>query len=143
MANASWPSFREGLMTGAVDLDTAVLKVALVRGYTYTAAHIYLSDVTAAGGTINATSAALTGISCTGGVFDANDTTLATTANSTNHVLIVYQSSAATGGADLAATAQRLCLYMDTGTNLPIQPGTGTLNITWPNTADKIYRIGS
>lgn len=143
MANASYPSFREGLMTGAVNISTATVKVALVRGYTYTSTHVFLSDVTSTGGIVNGTSAALTAKSTTGGVFDADDTTITTAASAVNHVLIVYQSSAVAGGADVAPAAQRLMFYLDTGTNLPIQPGAGTLNITWPNTADRIYRIGT
>lgn len=143
MANASYPSFREGLMTNAVDLDTAVLKVALVRGYTFSTTHVFMSDVITAGGVINGTSAALANKTTTGGVLDADDTSITTTANASNHVLILFQASAVTGGADVAQSAQRVCLYMDSGSNLPIQPGAGTLNVTWPNTADKIYRIGS
>jgi hypothetical protein len=142
MANASYPSFREALMTGAVNLATGVIKVALVRGYTYNSAHVYLGDVTTAGGVLNGTSAALAGKTFTGGIFDADDTTITTTASAANHALIIYQASAAGGGADLTAAAQRVLLYLDTGTNLPIQPGTGTLTLTFPNTTERIYRIG-
>lgn len=142
MANASFTTFRDGVMKGEIDLDTAVFKVALVRSYTFNAAHTYMSDVTGAGGVVNGTSAALANKTVTGGVFDADDTTITTTSSATNHVLIVFQASAVGGGADVAATAQRLCFYMDTGTNLPIQPGAGTLNVTWPNTSGKIYQIG-
>lgn len=143
MANASFTPFRAGLMTGAINLGTGVIKVAAVRGYTYTATHTFMSDVIAAGGIVNATSAALTNPTTAGGIFDADDTTITTTSSAANHVLIIYQASAATGGADVAQSAQRLCFYMDTGTNLPIQPGAGTLTITWPNTTSKIYQIGS
>lgn len=142
MANASYPAFREGLMTGAINLSVGVIKAHLVRGYTYTSTHIYLSDVTGAGATINTTSNALTTKTFTGGVFDADDITLTTTASSIPHALILAQTSAVTGGADVPANARRLLFYMDSGTNLPIQPGAGTLTITWPNTADRIYRIG-
>lgn len=143
MANASFTTFRDGIMKGDIDLDTAVIKVALVRGYTFNAAHTYLSDVTGNGGVINGTSPALTNKTVTGGVFDADDTTLTATASTTPHALIVYQASAVTGGADVAATAQRLCFYIDTGTNLPMAPAAGTVTITWPNTAGKIYQLGS
>lgn len=143
MANASYLAYRDGIMTGEINLSTGVLKVALVRGYTYSAAHKFLSDVTATGAVINGTSAALTNKTITGGVFDADDTAITTTASAVNHILIVYQSSAPTGGADIAATAQRLCWHFDTGTSLPIQPGAGTLNVTWPNTSGKVYQLGT
>lgn len=143
MTNASFTTFRAGIMGGSINLTTGVLKVALVRGYTFTATHTYMSDVVAAGGVVNAASAALTNPVVVGGIFDADDTTITTTASAVNHVLIVYQASAVTGGADVAQSAQRLCMYFDTGTNLPIQPGAGTLTITWPNTTSRIYQIGS
>lgn len=143
MANASYTAFKSGILTGAYDLDTAVLKVALVSGYTFSSAHSTMADVTAAGGVTNGTPATLANVTVVGGVFDADDNTITTTASSASHVLIVYQASAVTGGADVAAANQRLCFYFDTGTNLPITPGAGTLTITWPSTANKIYKVGA
>ena len=142
MANGYFTPFTEGLLDGSVDLDTATVKVALVRGYTFSAAHKFVSDVTGAGGTINGTSAALTTKTVTGGVFDADDTTISATANATNHGLLLFQASASTGGADVAATAQRVIAYFDTGTGLPIQPGTGTVTVTWPAANPKILKVG-
>ncbi|MGW1059350.1 hypothetical protein [Micromonospora rubida] len=129
-------------MDGSIDLDTATVKVALVRGYTFSAAHKFVSDATGAGGTVNGTSAALASKMVTDGVFDADDTTISATANATNHGLLLYQSSAAAGGADVAATAQRLIAWFDTGTGLPIQPGTGTVTVTWPASNPKILKVG-
>lgn len=143
MANQSYLPFRDAVLTGAINLSTGVLKAALVRSYTFSSSHTFMSDVVTAGGVINGTSAALTNKTISGGVFDADDTTITTTASPTTHVLVVYQASAAAGGADVAQSAQRVCFYIDTGTNIPVAPGTGTLNITWPNTADKIYRLGT
>lgn len=142
MATAMFTPGIEGLISGAIDLDTASIKASLVRGYTFSAAHTVVSDVTGAGGTLNGTTAALSSVSITGGVFDAADTSLSTTANATNHVLIIYQSSAVTGGADVGAGSQRLIMYMDTGTGLPIQPGTGTVTITWDNGTNRIVKFG-
>ncbi len=142
MANASYTSFKNGVMLAQFNLTTATIKVAVVRGYTFSASHVFLSEVTGAGGTIHATTAALTNPTVTGGVFDADDITVTTTANATNHVLIVYQASAVTGGADVASSAQRLMFYFDTGTGLPVQPAAGSLTITWPAGSSKIYQIG-
>lgn len=141
MANASFTAFRTGIMTGLIDLDTAVLKVALVAGYTFNAAHVFMSDVTGNGGTVNGT-ATLTNVSVVDGVLDADDPTITTTTSASPHALIVYQASAPTGGADVAANAQRLCFFFDSGGNLPITPGTGTLTVSWPNTSGKIYKVG-
>ena len=49
--SALYPAARQGFLTGAIDADTAVIKAALVRGYTYGACHVYMSNVTGAGGT--------------------------------------------------------------------------------------------
>lgn len=142
MANASFTAFRSGIMTGLIDLDTAVLKCALVSGYVYNAAHTFMSDVTTAGGVANGTPATLANPTVVGGVFDADDCTITTTSSASTHALVVFQASAVTGGADVAPTAQRLCWYFDSGTNLPITPGAGNVTITWPNTAGKIYKVG-
>lgn len=105
---------RLGLGTGAIDLDTAVLKAALLRGYTYNAAHTFVSDVTGAGGTLVASSAALGAVSFADGVLDANDVTFsAVGAGAAIDAILVFQASAVTGGGDVAATAQRLVVVTD------------------------------
>jgi hypothetical protein len=143
MPNAVYPTALEGLLAGEIDIDTATVKAAYVRGYTYSAAHKFVSDVTGAGGgTINGTSAALTGKSVTGGVFDADNTTVPTTASAVNHGILLFQSSAVAGGADVAAGAQRVIAWLDTGTGLPIQPGTGATPITWDDGTNKILKLG-
>lgn len=141
MANAVFTPFKENLLNAAYDLNTASIKCALVRGYTFNAAHVFVSEVVATG-TLNGTSAALANPTITGGVFDADDTTITATANATDHGLLIFQSSAVTGGADVANTAQRLIGYYDTGTGLPIQPGTGTVTVTFDSGTNKILKVG-
>jgi hypothetical protein len=105
---------RQGLGTGLIDLDTAVLKAALLRGYTYNAAHTFVSDITGAGGTLVSTSSALGGVSFADGVLDANDVTwTAVAAGAAIPAILLFQSSAVTGGADVAATAQRVIAILD------------------------------
>jgi ApbE superfamily uncharacterized protein (UPF0280 family) len=53
--------------------------------------------------------------------------------------VVLIQSSAVTGGADVAATAQRLIAWYDTGTNLPIVPNGGDINIVHDNGTNKIF----
>ena len=142
MANASYTAFKQGLLNAEYDLNTATIKAALVRSYSFNAAHATMADVVAAGGVINGTSGALTTPTITGGVFDADDTQITTTANATNHYLVIFQASAVGGGADVAQASQKLIGYIDTGTGLPIVPGTGILTINWPNSANKIFKIG-
>lgn len=142
MSNAGFSTFYDGIMTGAIDLDTAVIKASFVRGYTFVATHTFVSDVTGAGGTLNGTTAALSSVTVSAGVFNAANTTASTTASASNHGILIYQSSAVTGGADVAASAQRLICYLDTGTGLPLQPGTGTAAINWDTGTNKILKIG-
>lgn len=132
MANALFSGGKEGFLLGEVDFDTAVIKVALVRAYTFAASHKFVSDVTGAGGVIHATSAAFTAKTGTAGTADAADITFtAVASNASGHGLLVFQSSAVTGGADVAATAQRVIAWYDTGTNLPIVPNGGDITVAW------------
>lgn len=145
MANQVFDTAREGFLTGAIDWDTATIKVALVRGYTYDASHDTVSDVTGAGGTLHATSVALASKTATNGVADAADVTTWSpnppTANATDHYVLVFQSSAVGGGADVAASAQRLIAYIDTATGLPIRPNGADITLSWDNGTNKIFRI--
>lgn len=141
MANALFATAAQGFIDGTIDLDTAVIKASFVRGYTFSSSHKFVSDVTGAGGTVNGTSAALSSVTVTNGVFDAADTTVTTTASAVDHGILLFQSSAVTGGADVASSAQRVIAYYDTGTGLPIQPGTGSTPITWDNGTNRILKV--
>lgn len=148
MANALYDPGREGFLAGEIDWDTAVIKVALVRltaggAPVFTASQKFVSDLTATH-TIAATSAALSSKTVAAGVADAGDLAPAFSAvasNANNHVLVVFQSSAVTGGADVAATSQRLIAWIDTGTNLPVVPNGGDINITWDSGANRIFKL--
>lgn len=142
MANAMFDPGREGFLAGEIDWDTAVIKFALVRSYAFSAAHKFVSDVTTAGGVLHVTSAALASKTVTSGVADAADQTLSSVAaNATNHNILIFQSSAVGGGADVAATAQRVIVLLDTGTNLPIIPNGGDITVAWDNGANKIFKL--
>lgn len=140
MANALFNPGREGFLDGTIDWDTAVIKVALVRGYTFDATDKFVSDLT--GATLHVTSSALANKTKTDGIADADDVVFtAVTANASNHVVIVFQSSAVGGGADVAATAQRLIAFYDTGTNIPVVPNGGDATIAWDNGANKMFKL--
>lgn len=142
MANAVYPKAKEGFLDGSIDLDTAVIKVALVRGYTYSSSHEFVSDVTGAGGTLHATSGALTSVDVTNGVFDAADVTFTTpSTNASQHSLLIFQSSAVGGGSDVAASSQRVIAWIDTGTGVPIVPAGGDITVQWDSGANKIFSL--
>lgn len=145
MANALYDLGREGFLLAEIDWDGAVIKTALVRGYTANlATHKFVSDVTGAGGTLVATSAALGSKTGTTGIADAADVTFSAVASGSaiQHVL-VFQASAVTGGADVAASAQRLIELIDTttGVTLPVTPNGGDIIVAWDNGANKIFKL--
>jgi hypothetical protein len=142
MANQLFALGREGFLAGEIDWDTAVIKVALTRGYTYSAAHKFVSDVTTAGGTLVATSAALGTKTVASGIADAADLTwTAVASGAACDKILVFQSSAVAGGADVAASAQRCIALIDTGTGLPVTPNGGDINLVWDNGANKIFAL--
>lgn len=141
MANAIFTPALEGFIAGEIDLNTAVIKAILVRGYTYDGTHKFVSDVTATG-TTTGTAQTLGSVSITNGVFDAADITFsAVTANANNHAVLIYQASAVTGGSDVAASSQRVIGYYDTGTLLPVVPNGGDITVSWDNGTNKIFKI--
>lgn len=132
MANTVFNPAREGFLAGEIDYDTAVIKAVLVRSYTIAASHKFVSEVTGAGGVLAGTPQTLASKTVTSGTADAADVTFsAVAANASGHSVLVYQASAVTGGADVAATAQRLICILDTGTNLPITPNGGDVTVAW------------
>jgi len=142
MANALFGPGREGFLAGEIDWDTAVIKIALVRAYTFSSAHKFVSDVTGASGVLHVTSAALASKTITNGTADAADVTFtAVASNASNHSILIFQSSAVTGGADVASSAQRLIGWIDTATNLPVVPNGGDVTIAWDNGTNKIFTL--
>jgi hypothetical protein len=143
MANTLFPSGREGFLDGSLDWDTATQKLFLIRGYTYDSTDISIADVTASGATIVA-SGTLSGKTATGGAADANDLTLtAVPPGAACETVIIAQTSGPAGGADLATTAQRLLVFIDTGSNssLPVTPNGGDLTFQFDNGANKIFKL--
>lgn len=105
---------REGFLLSEIDFDTATIKASLVRGATINLATMkFMSDIAGAGGSLVATQtlASKTG---TAGVADAADLTFPTVgAGAAIERVILYQASAVGGGADVAASAQRVILNYD------------------------------
>jgi len=145
VANDLFDLGREGFLAGEIDWDTAVIKSALVRGYTANmATHKFVSDVTGAGGTLVATSSALGSKTVTSGVADAADVTFSAVASgSAIQNILVFQASAVTGGADVAASAQRVIELIDTttGVTLPVTPNGGDIVVAWDNGSNKLFKL--
>lgn len=142
MSNALFDPGREGILDGTISWTVAAIKTALVRGYTFNAAHKFVSDVTGAGGTMVATSAALASVTPTGGVGNASGATYTSVATGAAiGAIIIFQASAVGGGADVAATAQRLIGFIDTATGLPVTPNGTNITVAWDTGASKIFKL--
>lgn len=142
MANALYDKGREGFLDGSIDWDTAVIKVVLVdtAGLTVDLTTNQFLSAIASGNRI-ATSGALTSKTVTAGVADAADVTFTAVTGASVEAIVIYQSSAVTGGADVADTAQRLIAYIDTGTGLPFTPNGGDITVQWDNGSNKIFKL--
>jgi hypothetical protein len=148
MTNALFDPGREGFLLGEIDWDTAVFKLLLVRltaagAPVFDATDKFVSDLVS-NHTIASTSAALASKTGTNGVADAADLApafAAVAANAQNHVIVLIQSSAVGGGADVAQAAQRLVAWFDTGTNLPVVPNGGDINVTFDSGANRIFKL--
>lgn len=139
-ANALYDSGREGILNDTIAMSVAVFKVALVDSAVYTvnlATHINMSSVAS----VVATSAALGSKTYTAGVFDAADSTFTAATGAQSEALIIYQASAVTGGADVAAASQRLLAYIDTATGLPVTPNGGDITVVWDSGTNRIFKL--
>lgn len=138
MANALFSLFKQALLSQSpsVDWDTDDIKVALVRGYTFSQAHQFLSDITGGGGgTIVATSANLGTKSVTLGVADAADITFtAVAAGAACQHLICYKDTGVAG-------TSPLIFSLDTATGLPVTPTGADVTVTWDGGASKIFAL--
>lgn len=142
MSSQLYDAGREGCLGAEIDWDGAVIKAALVRGYNFSASHRFVSDVTNAGGSLVAVSSALTSKTISAGVADAADVSFAAVpTGAAIPAIIIFQSSAVTGGADVAASAQRLICYIDTATGLPVTPNGQAINLSWDNSASRIFKL--
>lgn len=135
MANALFDAGREGFLAGDIAWDTDDIRCCLVRGYTFSASHTALSDVTGAGGTVVQSSSAFTSKTTTAGVADAADVLFsAVPAGSAITSVIIYKEGANDAG-------RKLIAYIDTGTGLPITPTGADITVAWSNGANKIFKL--
>lgn len=135
MANALFDSGREGFLAGDIAWDTDDIRCCLVRGYTFSAAHTALSDITGAGGTIVQSSSAFGTKTTTAGVADAADVLFtAVPAGSPITSVIIYKEGA-------TDAARKVIAFVDTGTGLPITPTGADITVAWSNGANKIFKL--
>lgn len=134
MASALYDKGREGFLDGSIDWDTDDVRAMLVKtGYTFSAAHEMLNTVS--GSYDNGRTAALSSKTVTSGVADAGNTSLTATDAVQVIAVVIYKYNASDASA-------RLICYIDDATGLPFTPAASqTVNITWNDDANKIFKL--
>lgn len=140
--SSMYDTAREGFCRGEIVWKEggSIIKALLVRGYTYSTSHKFVSEVIGAGGTIVATET-LSSLTSTNGVLDATDGVWEDVPEGAPipHCIII-QASAVTGGADVAQSQQRVIICLDRG-GLPLLPNGENVNGAWSPGVDRIARF--
>jgi len=126
MANALYAKFKQALLSGAVNLTTADIRVAVVDAADYvvdTVNHEFMSSVPVAA-RVATSAAGLASKTVTNGTFDAADLTISGVTGDPSEALVLFVNT----GSDATA---RLIAYIDTGSGLPFTPNGGDATITW------------
>lgn len=137
MANALYDKGRGKFLTGDLSWTSDTIKICLVRGYTAnTSTHEFLSDITGGGGgTIVATSSALSNKTATSGVADADDFTFSSVSAGTACAhLVIFKDTGTAGTSDLIGV-------IDTATGLPVTPNGGDIQIIFDSGSNKIFKL--
>ena len=102
--------------TTQADLDSDSFKILFYAG-SFNAAHEFVSDLT--GGSIVARSTALTGMTITAGVVDANDLVVASVSGSAFTHIILYKDTGTDSSSVLIAIFD-IALFTPTGANVSV-----------------------
>ena len=132
MANRLYPKGAEKIL-GTLDLTAVTVKAALLSdAYTYSAAHEFLSDVSAS---VLNTAQTLASKAVTGGVFDAADVVYTAVTSGANARYVALYHDTGTAG------TSSLIFFVDTATGLPMATNGGDITVQWDNGANKIFSL--
>lgn len=122
MASALYPSFKQLLLGGDIDLASDDIRAIIVdtADYTYSSAHNFLDDV-AAGARV-AVSGALASKTITAGVFDAADVTFNSVTGDSVEAVVLYKHTGSDATSDLIA-------YIDGFSG--VTPNGGNIVLSW------------
>lgn len=134
MANALYGKGKEKLLTGAINLSSDTIKVALLSS-AYSpnlSTDEFHSTISA---NILGTPQTLASKSITLGVFDAADITFAAvTSGSTASRLVIYKDTGLSSSSPLLAV-------IDTITGFPLATNGGDIQVVWDSGANKIFSL--
>ncbi|KAA0970796.1 hypothetical protein FPY71_09990 [Aureimonas fodinaquatilis] len=125
MANALYPKFKEALLAGDIDIPEDSVRAVLidVSEYTFSATHDALNDVSA-GARISGPQPLASKTILNGTLDAANLTFPAVPGGAVVGAVIIYVDTGTESTSPLIA-------YIDTGSNLPITPNGGDINLNW------------
>jgi hypothetical protein len=132
--SAVYDKGREAFLAGDLDWAVDTIKVQLVTsGYTFSAAHQFLSSIVVGSNGVG-TAQTLTGKTVTSGVADADDVTFTAVTGSAVVAAVFYKDTGVAGTSPLIA-------YVNSGTNLPITPNGGDIELRFDSGANKIFKL--
>lgn len=124
---------RQKFLTGDLSWRDDTIKAVLVDTNDYTVSintHEFLSDIPT--GARVAVSPALTGKTTTLGVADADNVSFATVVGDESEALVLFKDTGDPATSPLVA-------YIDSADGLPVTPDGGNVNVTWDDTANRIF----
>lgn len=136
MATGLYTLGRESFLNGGINWATDDARVIFHDNADDTAVLAtdnFLDDVVA-GARVAVSAASLANKTSTGGVADADDHTIASVSGDQFEALIIYQHTGVEGTSDLIA-------FIDNYTGLPCTPNGGNITVSWPNDANKIFKL--
>lgn len=117
MANQLYPKGAEHILDGSIDFLTDTIKILFYHG-SFVSTDSFVSDLV--GGSINARSSALSGITTTNGLLDANDITLlAVPAGPSFTHVILYKDTGADATSPLIVNWD-ITAFTPTGTDVNV-----------------------
>lgn len=133
MANTLYPKAKERILTGAINLVADQIKaMAVSDGYTFSAAHQFVSDL---GATKIGDAVTLENKSVTSGAFDADDVEFgALPKGPAVKAIVLYVDTGISGSSALLG-------YIDTVPGLPHVTNGGGIIARWSNGPSKIFAI--
>jgi hypothetical protein len=120
VASALYPSFKKACLDGDIDLLTDTVRVVLIDTgtYTFNSAHDFFNDLS---GVVGTESAVLANKTTTGGVFDADNTSVPSVSGNTVEAVVLFID---TGN----VATDRLIAFID---GLNLTPDGNNVNINW------------
>lgn len=137
MSSALYDKARESFLKGEFALASDNIKVVLV----HIGASHYIVDLAndqfltaIASGDRVALTANLSSKTTTAGVFNAANTLFAAVTGAVSGAIVIYQDTG-------SAATSRLIAYIDDYAGLPVTPNGSDINIAWPTSTNKIFKL--